>query len=430
MKIVKNNLPKSIVELIVEDKNENFEKDKNEAIKYLAQNAEVKGFRKWAKIPDDVIIRQFGEEYINWRAMDVAIERIYTNAIKKEKLHPVAQWQIKEILSENPLSIKIHIEVLPEVEIDEKYKKISLKKKKVTVKTEEVENAIKDIENRFTTYQEDEKGKIELWDKVTITTDWYEWDKLLEDTSMRSYPIIVGSNILVPGFEEQLVWMKKWDTKDLDIAFPKDYHNKDFAGKKTIFKTSVELIEKAKKPEFTEEFIEQLRGKKLDLAWFKDLIKKELTDTKESNARMEEERELVEELLKVSKLDLWDALVFDQTDRVFNEITQNMLQDWIQMENYLESLKMSKEQYKENHVKPVAIQRLQWELILFKLRDLEKPEVTDEDVWTELNKIKEQFQNEEVLSRLEEMYKKWSPAFEELRERLKFRKLIESFFKE
>lgn len=430
MKILRKNLPKSIVELIVEDKEENFEKYRKEAIKHLSEHAEVKWFRKWAKIPEDVIIRQFWDEYINARAMDIAIENMYTKALKKENIYPIAQWQIKEIVSEKPLSIKIHIEVLPEVEIDEKYKKVSLKKKKVEVSDEEVENAIKDIENRFTQYVEDEKGKAEMWDKVTISTEWYEKDKLLENTSMQSYPLILGSNILVPWFEEKIVWMKKWETKDLDITFPKDYHNKDFAWKKTIFKTTVELIEKAKKPEFTPEFIEQLRWRKLDLEWFKKLIKEEIKDTKEANARMEDERELIDELVKITKMDIWDSLLFQQTERVFQEIRNNMAQDWLEMINYLESLKLSEEQYKDNHVKPVALKRLQWELIFHKLRELETIEVSDEEVEAELNLIREKFQNPEVLEKLNEMYKKGSKNFEELRERLKFRKLIDSFFKE
>jgi trigger factor len=110
----------------------------------------------------------------------------------------------------------------------------------------------------------------------------------------------------------------------LDITFPKDYHNKDFANKKTIFKTGVKRIEKSIKPEFTPEFIEQLRGKKLDLEGFKELIKQEIRETKEANARIEEEQELIEELLKVAKLEVGDSLLDNQTEKVFEEIRQNM----------------------------------------------------------------------------------------------------------
>jgi hypothetical protein len=143
---------------------------------------------------------------------------------------------------------------------------------------------------------------------------------------MDNYPIIIGSKILVPGFEEGLVGHKKDEEFKLDINFPADYHNPDFAGKETVFDVKINKVEKAKLPEFTEEFIEQLRGKKLDLAGFKDLIKEEILETKEANIRMEEEIKLVEELVKHTKLEVGTKLLAHQIDRVFEEIKQNMAQ--------------------------------------------------------------------------------------------------------
>lgn len=431
MKITRKNLAKSIVELTVTQEKSNIDKYRKEAIEYLQKNAEVKGFRKWAKIPEDVIVRQFWEDYIKRISLDKAIEKLYVEALKKEKINPVAQWEIKEIVSEDPLTIVLNIEVLPTPEVSDKYKKISLTKTKIDVTKEEVENAISDIERRFTQFVEDEKGKVELWDRVTISTSWYdkEW-KLLDNTTMEHYPLIIWTNILVPGFEEQLIGAKKDDKLDLNITFPKDYHNKDFASKETIFKTTIEKIEKAKKPEFTEEFIEQLRGKKLDLKWFKELIKEEIKETKEANARIDEEQKLIDELIKISKLEIWDALLADQTEKMFHQISNNMAQEWVQMQQYLESLKLSKEQYKENHIKEIALKRISWDLILHEIMKLEKIEVSDEEVKKELEKIKTKFQNEEVLKRLEEMYKEWTEHYNELKERMKMRKLIDSFFKE
>lgn len=430
MNITRNNLEKSIVELIVEETVENIAKARKNAIKHLQENAEVKGFRKWVKIPENVILRQYWEDHINRMAIDFSIDKMYKESLKKEKLIPVAQWIIKEIVSESPLKIKIHIEVLPTVEIDSKYKNISLKKEEIKVEDSEVNNAINEIEKKFTKFEEinDNKLKSELWDKLTIDTEWYEWDKILENTSMQDYPLILGSNILVPWFEEQLVWSKLEDTLELPIEFPKDYHNPDFASKKTTFKVKIKKIEKAVKPEFTPEFIEQLRGKKLNFDEFKELIKEEIKETKESNARIKEESLLIDELLKITKVDIWDSLLNNQINKVFWEIKQNMAQDNIKMSDYLESLKLDEEQYKEKHVKEVALKRLQGELILHKLWDLEKMEITNDELNSEIEKIISKFQNPDVLKRLKELYVEWSNYYEELRQRMTYRKLIESFF--
>lgn len=429
MKIERQNLANSIVELVVEETIDNIAQYRKEVFKDIEKNAEVKGFRKWAKIPEVVILREYGEDRINHMAIEKAIDNLYRNALREANVLPVAQGEIVEIISESPLKVKIHIEVLPEVTVEDSYKKVSLEKKHATVDDSEVEAALKDIQTRFTTYTETDEA-IAMWDRATISTQgWDKEGKKLENTNMDNYPIIVGSKILVPGFEEGLVGHKKDEEFKLNINFPADYHNPDFAGKETVFDVKINKVEKAKLPEFTEEFIEQLRGKKLDLAGFKDLIKKEILETKEANIRMEEEIKLVEELLKHTKLEVGAKLLAHQIDRVFEEIKQNMAQSWIKMADYIESLKLTEAQYKENHVKESALRRLQGELILAKLAELEKIEVSEEEAKTEIEKIISRFGNEEVIARLRELYVPGNRYYEELKQRMIYKKTIDRFYK-
>jgi len=429
MKIEKKLLSNSIIELIVEMDVKEVAKHRSKAINYLTQNAEISGFRKWAKIPEKVILKNYWEEHILKLTIDYSIDTMYREAIKKENIIPVAQAEIKEIISESPLKIKIHIEVFPEIEIDKKYKKLKLEKTKISVSSNEVKSAIGEIEKKFTKFEEASKTyKSKLWDRVTIDTDGFEKDKLLESTSMRDYPVVLWTNILVPGFEEDIVWSKIWEELTLNVDFPKDYHSKEFAWKKTIFKVIVKKIEKAVKPEFTPEFIEQLRWKKLDLDWFKKLIKQEITETKEMNARMDEESKLIDELVKITKMEIPSSMIKNQIDKVFAEIKENISKDWVKVSDYLESLKMSEEEYKEKNVKPIAIKRLNWELILHKLNELEKTTVTDKELEKEIESILAKFWSEDVLSRLKELYVPWNKHYEELRQRTAYRKLIDSFF--
>lgn len=429
MKIEKNLLAKSIVELIVEESVEEVAKSRKKALSYLEKNANIKWFRKWVKIPEWVLVKHFWEEHISRLTIDFAIDDIYREALRKEKILPVAQAEIKEIISESPLKVKIHIEVFPDIKIDEKYKNIKLKKQKVSVSNEEVENAIKEIETKFTKFEDAPKDyQAKLWDRVTIDTDWYEKDKLLDSTSMRDYPIILGTNILVPWFEESIVNAKNNDELEFPVEFPKDYHNEDFKAKKTTFKVKVKKIEKSIKPEFTPEFIEQLRWKKLDFEWFKELIKSEILETKEANARLEEESKLIDELLKVTTIDIWEGMIKNQVEKVYSEIKENISRDGYKISDYLESLKISEEEYKQKHVKPTAIKRLNWELILHKLNELEKIELSQEEVKSEIDKILERFSSTDVLKRLKELYVPWSKYYEELKTRLIYRKLIDSFF--
>jgi len=430
MKITKNLLADSIVELVVEESVENVAKYRTKAIAHLEKNADIKGFRKWTKIPENILVRQYGEEYINKMVIDFAIDGLYRKALTKEKIMPVAQAEINEIVSESPLKFKIHIEVFPTIEIDKKYKKIKLIKSKVSVTAGEVKAALEEIETKFTKFEEatSKTTKAKMWDRVTIDTDGYEKKKMMENTSMRDYPLVLWTNILVPGFEEEIVGATVGSELEFPVSFPKDYHNAWFAGKKTTFKVSVKKIEKAVKPEFTEEFIEQLRGKKLDLAGFKKLIKEEITETKDANARIEEETKLIDELVKITKMEIGKSLLANQIEKVFTEIKENITKDWMKVSDYLESLKMDEAKYKEVNVKPVALKRLQGELILHKLSDLEKIEVTEAEANKEIKTILSKFESKDVLKRLEELYVPGTKYYEELKQRIGYRKLIDSFF--
>ena len=430
MKIEKKLLENSIVELIIEDTAENVAKSRKAALAYLAKNAEIKGFRKGSKIPEAMLVRQYGEEYIGNLTVEFGIDKLYKAALKQEKLIPVAQAEIKEVISQSPLKINVHIEVFPEITIDKKYKDIKLERNEVKVTAAEVKNALSEIETKFTKFEEvtDKRSKAKMGDRLTIDTQGFENEAPLENTNMQEYPLVLGSNILVPGFEEQMVGAKVGDNLDLDVNFPADYHNEDFKGKKTVFKVTIKKFEKAVAPEFTEEFIEQLRGQKLDLDGFKALIKEEIKDTKQANASMEDEQKLINELLKVTKLELGAKMIEQKIDQVFEEIKQNLSGQNVKMADYLESLKLSEEEYKEKHVKESAIVRLQGELILHKLAELENTEVTDADMEKEIKVILKKFGSKDVLARLEELYVPGNKYYEELKQRMKYKNLINSFF--
>ncbi len=423
-------LEKSIIELTIEESKENIAKYRKKVLTDLRKNADIKGFRKGSDIPEEIIVKNYGEDRISAFMVDEALNKIYSQALKENNILPIAQGEIKEIKSQDPLVVVMHIEVLPEVEVDAAYKKIKLPKTKFEVKAEEVEQTLTEIQNRFTRFEAvNEEYETKMWDKAYITTQGYDTKgNKLENTNMENYPLILGSNVLVPGFEEGLIGKKSGEKVELDITFPKDYHNADFAGKKTKFEVEILNIESSKVPEFTPEFIKDLRGKDLDFDGFKALIKEELTETKETNARLQDENLLIEELLKHTKVDFGNNLLQNQISKVYEEIKNNIVQSGAKVLDYIESLGLSEEAYIESNVKPIAVKRLQAELILHKLWELEKTEVSESEVSEEIDKIIARFGSAEVVSRLKELYIPGTKYYEELKQRITYRKLIDSFF--
>lgn len=423
-------LEKSIIELTIEESKENIAKYRKKVLNDLRKNADIKWFRKWSHIPDEVILKNYSEERISTLMIDEALNKLYGEALKENKILPIAQWEVKEIKSQDPLIVVMHIEVFPEVSIDDKYKSIKLKKNTFKVEEKEVLDALDEIQKKFTHFHEAENDyEAKTWDKLFINTTWYDvsWNKL-ENTSMENYPLVLWSNVLVPWFEDWLVWKKVNDKVKLNITFPKDYHNDSFKGKETIFDVEILKIEKSHKPEFTPEFIKDLRGKELDFEWFKALIREELLETKETNARMLDENALMDELMKISKVDFWDSMLKNQTSRVYEEIKQNIIQSWAKVNDYISSLGLTENDYIEKNIKPIAIKRLTSELILHKLAEIEKTTVTQEEATQEIEKIMSRFGSEDVVKRLKELYTPWTKYYEELSQRIVYRKLIDSFF--
>ena len=428
MNVTHQKLPKSLIELTIEESTENVAKYRKQVIAAASKNVNIKWFRKGSSIPEDVIVKQFGEQALLQMTIEKAIDGIFREALTSYKLMPVGPAEIREVVSQDPLIVKVVVEVFPEVEVSKDYRKIALSKQKLVVWDDEVEAALWDIKTRFTHFHESDHAA-HMGDRVTIDTDGYDLEgKLLESTSMRAYPLVLGSAMLVPGFEAGIVGMKQGEVKDLEISFPKEYHNVQFAGMKTKFSVTVHKVEHAHPPEFTKEFIKELRGREMELPEFKELIRSEILDTKQANDQMERELQLIEELLKYTTLDIGDALLARQIDLVYEEIKQNVTQDGIKMSDYLDSLKLSEEEYKQKHVAGTALKRLQGELILNKLMDLEKAEVSEATMKTEVEKILARYESSDVLARLQELYVPGNKYYEELKRRVTFRELIESFF--
>ncbi|MCH8518647.1 trigger factor [Candidatus Gracilibacteria bacterium] len=430
MKVEVKKLPKSRVELTIEESSEKVASYRKNVLKDAAKNVQVKGFRKGATIPEDVLVKHIGEQSLAQMTIEKAIDAIYKDTLKSEKLMPVSQAQISEVVSESPLVVKVVVEVFPHIEMKDTYKKVKLTKEKLSISDDEVDAALKDIQTRFTHFHDtDAEYTAQMGDRVTIDTDGYDTEgKMLASTSMRDYPLVLGSNLLVPGFEEDMVGMKAGEKRELDVTFPADYHNADFAGKQTKFHVTAKKLERSHVPEFTEEFIEKLRGKKLDLAGFKELVREELLDVKTSNEQMKQEMVLIEELVKHCELEIGDALLSEQTNIVYREISENVVKDGIRMEDYLASLGLDEAGYKEKHVKEVALKRLQGELILSHLVEKESIEVSDDEMKDEIAKIMTRYESAEVLKRLEELYVPGNRYYEELKRRMRLRKCIDGFF--
>jgi len=431
MRVTSKKINAYTIELNIKETAVEFEKAKQEVLKKISENANIKWFRKWAKIPEEILVKQYGEQLIENETIDTLINTAYPKALKKEGFVPTWPAAFKELISTNPFEIVLEVEVLPEIEVDEKkVKKIKIKKQEFKVEKDEVEATIKEIEKRFTTFEFDDTATIALWDKVTLDTMGYDkkWWKEIPETKVTAFPLVIWSGSFIPWFEEKLTWAKINEEVEFDIIFPADYHSKEFQSRKVFFIAKINKIEKAKAPEWTEDFIEKLRWVKTDLNWFKKILEDEILQEKERRARLEDEAKLLAELEKACKIELWAHLLQHEIDRVYQEHTDNLKTQWIQLNHYLEHLKKSEEDYKKETIEPEATRRLKAELILEKLKTMYDMEVSEKEINDEIEKIMVQYASTEVKEKLKAKLIPWDTYYEDIKSRLKYKKIIDTFF--
>ncbi len=425
----------------VKDSAKALEKSRSEAISEISANVSFKGFRK-GMVPESVVLKEYGEAAVMERAVNLYLDKQYRKILEKTGIVPVAAGQVTEIKSTEPLEIVLEIETFPEVEIDEKkLGKISVAKTKTDATAEDAEKAFSEIERRFThfhdagTHGDDgfdaSKAVIETGDRVTIDTVGFEKQggKEIPETKVKAFPLVIGSGQFIPGFEDKLVGHKVGEVIEFDIVFPKDYHADAFKGRKVFFMTTVFKLEKPHKPEWTEDFIERLRGVKTDVAGLKDLLRKEILAEREREARGKDESELLTKLMEITTLEIGPGLLEREIDLIWHEQASNLESQGLSMKGYLSHMKTDEDAYRNDLIAPEARRRLSAELILKKIRELKKIEATDDEIAVEINSVIASYSSEQVKERLKAKLVPGDAYYEDIKNRLAYRKVVDLFLK-
>lgn len=167
---------------------------------------------------------------------------------------------------------------------------------------------------------------------------------------------------------------------------------------------------------------------KTDLAGFKEILRKEILGEKERRAREADEAKLLAELEKVATYELGEGILSREIDIIFHEQKSNLESQGYNMKTYLQHMKMDEEQYKKEVIANEARRRVSAELILKAVRDAKNMEASDDEIQIEINNIIAQYQNAEVVKRLKEKLVPGDAYYEDIKTRLAYRKVVDTFF--
>jgi len=347
---------------------------------FKKRNAEVSidGFRK-GKAPKNVYMKKFGIESLYMDSIDAALPKAYTKALEENNLVPACEPKVDvKGIDESHVEFEFTIITKPEVKLGS-YKKLGVKKETPKVEKSEIEAELSRMQSRFAEIVVKESGAVDEGDIAVIDFEGFVDGVAFEGGKGTDYPLEIGSNTFIPGFESQLVGVKLGESKDVNVKFPEEYVE-HLKGKDAVFKVTVKEIKARVLPEMNEEF-------------FKDLGYDDVKTQKELEAKIEEhllehkkeevENKYIDALIDAGiekmTVEINEEIIDEEIDRMIHDLRHRLEMQGVPLESYLEFTGTTMEKFREN-AKVEAEKRIKSRYLLDAIVEKEKLEATEEEV--------------------------------------------------
>ncbi len=373
------------ITLPAEEVNKGFKK----AVAKIAGQVNIPGFRK-GKAPRNIIEMHYGKEAVKQEAFELVANQCYTEALEQEKLIPVSDPKVEDsVFEENKdMELTIKVTLKPEVKLGD-YKELHVEKEAVEVTDEAVEEQVQGLLSRHAKMVEAEEGAvIEKGDFAIIDFAGTVDGEPFSGGEGKGYPLEVGSNSFIPGFEDQLVGLKKGDSTDVDVTFPEEYFVKELAGKQAIFKVNVQDVKRKELPELTDEYVaansdcktvEELR------ASYKERMQK----AAENNAQIAYEKALIDLAVANAEFEVPEIMIEDRVTQMIDEMRMSLEARKLTLEQYMQYSGIDMKQLRERQ-HDAAVENVKTDLVLDAIAKAENIQVSMEDVDSELSAIASQ----------------------------------------
>ncbi|CAG9608816.1 trigger factor [Pseudoneobacillus rhizosphaerae] len=356
------------------------------AFQKVVKKVNVPGFRK-GKMPRGLFEQRFGVESLYQDALDILLPEAYASAIVETGIEPVdrPEIDIEQMEKGQNLIFKATVIVKPEVKLGE-YKGLEVEALDVTVSDEDVDNEIKTLQERQAELVVKEEGTAENGDTVVIDFEGFVDGEAFEGGKAENYSLELGSNSFIPGFEDQLVGTATGESKDVEVNFPEEYHATELAGKPAVFKVTLHEIKTKQLPALDDEFAKDVDDEVESLDALKEKIKNRLVSDKEHQAEHHVRDAVVEAAANNAEVDVPEAMVDTELDRMMNEFEQRLQMQGMNLELYFQFSGQNEDVLREQMKEEAAI-RVRANLTLEAIAKAENIEATDEDVENELQNM-------------------------------------------
>lgn len=366
------------VELQVSISAEEFAKAVDAVYNKNKKKISVPGFRQ-GKAPRSFIEKMYGEGVFYEEAVNNIYPAAYTAAVDEAGIEPVdrADIEITSVSKEEGVTFTATVTVKPEVQI-ENYKNIAAVKKPVEVTEEDINAEIERMRERNARIIDVDDRAVESGDNVVIDFTGFVDGETFEGGSAEKFPLTIGSNQFIPGFEDQIIGHTIGEEFDITVTFPEDYQAKELQGQSTMFKIKLHEIKTRQLPELDEEFVKDVS--EFDtLDALKEDLKAKLTERAEKVAQDDFENQLIDTVIGNMTAEIPECMI----ENVITENVQNfeyrLQSQGLDLKTYLQYTGMEMDAFRKTFAEQ-AEKQVKIRLALEKIAELENIEVTDEDL--------------------------------------------------
>lgn len=399
MNITKKELGKSQIELTVEMTAEEFKPYVARGAEAVSKEVKIEGFRP-GKVPYEILKAKIGEMTILEEAARIAINKTIDKVIREnvtEQIVGQPQVNISKLAPDNPMEYKIVLDLLPEVKLG-KYKELKIKEAKPEVKDEEAEKLISELREMRASETVSEEALNE-GGRALVDIEIF-LDKIpVEGGQGKSTSVVIGKDYVIPGFDKNIIGMKKGETREFKLPYPAEHHNKTLAGKVAEFRVKVNEIYKRILPAVDNEFAKGFGLKTAEE--LKNNIKKSLAGEKEQAEARKSETEMMDKIIASSKFgDIPEMLIKHEAEVMTRELEYNVKQQGAKFDDYLNHLGKTRAQMMLD-MTPDAVKRVKVSLVIREIAKAEKIEVKHEEIHKVIDDLTKQYKGkQEILDRI------------------------------
>ena len=358
---------------------------------YLKQrkSIQIPGFRK-GKATQGMVEKVYGEGAFYEEALEIVYPDAVQEAFDAACLKVVDQpydLEVPVMSKSEGVEMKMKVTTYPEVKLGE-YKGLEAKMLDTEASDEDVENELKNMQDRNSRLVSVDDRAAEMGDTAQIDFEGFVDGVAFDGGKGENYPLELGSNSFIPGFEEQVAGHKVDEEFDVNVTFPEEYEP-SLAGKDAVFKCKIHEIKVKELPELDDEFAKDVS--EFDtLDELKADLKKQISERKEKDAKVDFENQVLEQVVENMEVEVPECMNEQKCDEMIQDYSYRLQMQGIDLATYLQYLGQTMEQFKAQFAEGAKKQVLV-SLALDAIVEAENIEATEEEIDAEIAKLAEQY---------------------------------------